>query len=69
VSKRIKLAFVFLTYFIWVFRTLLSIKSKYTPMQYSLIVFLMEKHCFLREENSVSIIAHRNQKLQCIVMS
>ena len=41
-----KLAFVFLAYFICVFRTLLSINSKYSAIQYSLIVFLMEEHYF-----------------------
>jgi len=58
---------VFLTHFIRVFRTLLSINSRYTTIQYSLIVFLMEENCILGEEN-VSIIARRNQKLQCTVM-
>jgi len=28
----------------------------------------MEEHCILAEENNVSIIARRNQKLQCTVM-
>jgi len=67
VSPREKLAFVFLTYFICVFRRLLSINSKYIPIQYSLIAFLMEERCILGEEN-VTIIAGRNQKLQCPVI-
>ena len=55
-----KLALVFPTYFIGVFRTLLSINTKYTPMQHSLIVFLMEEHCILGEENNASVIARTN---------
>ena len=39
-----KLASVFPTYFIFVFRTLLSMNRKYTPVPYSLIVFRMEEH-------------------------
>ena len=63
-----KLACVFLVYFISVFRMLLSINSKYSPIQYSLIVFLMEEHCILCEEHKFSIIAHRHQQLQCTVI-
>jgi hypothetical protein len=54
-----KIASVFSTYLICVFRTLLSINSKYTPIQHSLIVFLMEEHCILGQKN-VSIIARTN---------
>jgi len=53
-----KLACVLLAYFIYVFRTLLSINSKYPSIQYSLVVFLMDKHCILCEEHNVSITPH-----------
>jgi len=58
---------LFSSHISFVFRTLISINSKYTTIQYSLIVFLLEEHCILGEEN-ISIIARRNQKLQCTVM-
>jgi len=61
-----KLACVLLAHFIYVFHMLLSINSKYPPVQYSPTVFLMEEHCILCEEH-VSIIVHRNQQLQCTV--
>jgi len=54
-----KLAFVFPTYFICVFRTLLSINSKYTAIHYSLIVFLLEEHCILGGKQRFYYSSHK----------
>jgi len=51
-----KLACVLFAYFIYVFRMLLSINSKYPPIQYSLIVFPMDEHSILCEGHNLSII-------------